>query len=288
MQRNFFVGLLLTLCMLSAEAQVQIFPTRLTLTEQNISGYLNLQNSSADKQTFDLQLVLYKMRKDGGFERQKNIPASHPLVERLKFSPRQVTLNPSEKQIVRVMVSEFSELPNGEHYLHLQALPQKVTSEKNQSQNSFQLNARISVAVPIVVRKGTVQAQPQILEAHYKKLPDGTLQFNFMIQKKGDGLLVGDFEVIKKNGESEETLAIVKGVASYIDQRTFTATVPSEEVEKVSSVKDGQLIYRFRSNADSAQSFSLEGSIDQNRAIKKQISTKKPAKNLEPNRSRQD
>jgi fimbrial chaperone protein len=261
MRKTLIFGVLWLLGPWMAWAQVQIFPTRLTLTDQNISGYLNLQNSSSDPQVYELQLVLFKMRNDGSFDRQKEIPSSHPLVDRLKFSPSQVTLKPGEKQIVRVMVSEFANLPTGEAYLHLQAVPQKASGAKSQAKTNFQLSARIAVAVPIVVRKGAVQAQPLILQARYKPEPDGGLKLSFEIQKKGDGLIFGDLEVLRKQNQTEEIITKVKGIASYIDQRSFVTIIPAEEAKKGSGLQDGELIYRFTSNSESAQSFALEGPL---------------------------
>ena len=261
MRGALFCGLISILAAGFSQAQVQIFPTRLTLTDQNVSGYLNLQNPSNEKQTFDLQLVHYKMRQDGGFERQKEIPANHPLVERLKFSPSQVTLNPSEKQVVRIMVTDLNGLPDGETYLHLQALPQKAGSPKSQTKGNFQLNARIAVAVPIVVRKGAVTVQPQIREARYRLQSDGGLQLKFQIQKKGEGFLVGDLEILQKKSQSEELITMFKGLASYIDDRSFGTTLSSEEMKKFPNLNEGSLIYRFKSNSDSGQAFSLEGTL---------------------------
>jgi fimbrial chaperone protein len=254
-----------------ALAQVQIFPTRLTLSDQNVSGYLNLRNASESDRTFELQLVFFQMRPDGSVEKQAQVPSSHPLVDRLKFSPSRVTLAPGEKQVVRVMMSEFEELPKGESYIHLQVVPDKSVesqpTRQAQSGASLQLNARVAVAVPIIFRKGVTEAVPQILEPRYWTHPGGGLQMQFKLQRKGEGFIVGDLSVFKKTDQTEELLTSLKGVSSYIDQRLVTAHISADELERISALGDSALTYKFASNSDSAQPFLLEGRFERSSEI---------------------
>lgn len=243
-------------------ASVQIFPTRLTLSEKTLSGHLTLRNSSESDQEYELGLVLYKMRSDGGFDRQKVIPANHPLLDKLKFSPFKVALKPSEKQVVRVMVAEFGDLSNGESYLHLEAVPQAEVRDRSRSKSNLQINARIAVAVPIIVRKGEVDTVPEIVDAKYQRLSDGGLLFEFELLKKGSGSVFGDLEIFENRSESPVVLTTVKGISSYIDKRSVKVTLSADEIKDLMSKKEVKFSYRFSSNEESASSFLLSGDFE--------------------------
>lgn len=250
-----------------ANSQVQVFPTRLTLSDQTRSSYLNLRNTQNKSETFEIELVQYKMKQDGSYTKSESIPQDHPLLERLKFSPKTVQLGPGEKQVVRVMVSDFDEMQDGEYYLHLQAVPQKSENERSEKESkkaSMQLNARIAVAIPIVVRKGKlISARPEIMNASYFRLKNGDLQLRMDIKKSGIGFVIGDLEIFSKKQNILKSLSVVKGISSYIEQRGFQHLIENnllkDFVELENNKIKSELIYIFKSNQDSTEPFELTG-----------------------------
>ncbi|MDB2683062.1 hypothetical protein N9Z27_02285 [Alphaproteobacteria bacterium] len=81
------------------------------------------------------------------------------------FSPRQFTLEPNEKQTVRIAVRRPADLPEGEYKTHLrmaaQARPTKNEIVKN---NKAKFGAQINYAysIPVVYRVGDYDAQIQL------------------------------------------------------------------------------------------------------------------------------
>lgn len=243
----------------TSQAQVQVFPTRITLTDQRPSSYLNLQNSSSASETYHLELVEFPPKPDGQFAAPRPPGADHPLKDRIKFSPALASLAPGEKQVVRLMSLQASELKTGEYVLYLRAAPE---GERNDGEKApgFHLNAKIAVAVPVIVRRGDVKVEPTITQATYET-HDNQTHFHFELHKTGNGFAHGDLEILarKKDATEPVSVATVRGLSSYLDSRRVEQTVSEKETSSAVGGEVAEWLYTFKSNSDSASPFSLEG-----------------------------
>lgn len=246
-------------------AQAQVFPTHITLTEDAPSSYLNLRNSTTGVQTYKVELVRFDMAKDGTLS--INPKAESNLTDIIKFSPKSITVPPGDKQVVRVMVTTFEELSLGEHHLHVRFVPE-AQKDANQdgagkSRSSMSLQARIAVAVPIVVRKGEgkLQASLEKVKATVDAKDDVTV--SMQIKNSSPFYIYGDMEIIGIADKSEFSLDKIIGVGSYISDRALTKVLTKKDIEEKSGgAKIAKIKVLFKSNTESAAPFDLVGESD--------------------------
>ncbi|WP_374076371.1 hypothetical protein [Bdellovibrio bacteriovorus] len=263
-------------------AQAQVFPTHLTLTEEAPSSYLNLRNSSSENQSYKIELMFFKMQKDGSMKREPSAP--NALTDVIKFSPKTISLTPNEKQVVRVMATSFDSLTDGEYYIHIHFLPSVNKSEDKESEvkksSSFSLTAKIAVAVPIVVRKGTgtLTGEVKNFKATYDKQKD--LNVNLSLTNNSKFFLYGDLDLIAVTDKGEVALDKVIGLSSYLPERTFTKKISAQDLaEKIKDDKIKKIKVTYKSNAESAAAFDL--------ASETEISTASPVKAKKKSSKRQ-
>jgi len=84
---------------------------------------------------------------------------THPMASKMiRFSPKQVTLKPNERQVVRLALRRPKGLLEGEYrsHLKLEALPPKKEADKNKGEMSIKLDVLLSYSIPVLVRQGNV------------------------------------------------------------------------------------------------------------------------------------
>lgn len=254
-------------------AQAQVFPTHLTLTEEAPSSYLNLRNSSSENQTYKIELMFFKMHKDGSMKREPQAP--NTLTDVIKFSPKSISLAPNEKQVVRVMATSFDSLTDGEYYIHIHFLPSVNKSEEKDSEvkksSSFSLTAKIAVAVPIVVRKGTgtLAGEVKNLKASYDKQKN--LDVSISLKNDSKFFLYGDLDLVAVTDKGDVPLDKVIGLSSYLPERAFSKKISAQDLsEKIKDNKIMKIKVTYKSNTESAAAFDL--------ASETEISTVSPVK----------
>jgi P pilus assembly chaperone PapD len=264
-----------------AWSQVQVFPTHLTLTEEAPSSYLNLRNANNKDQTYKIELIYYSMAKDGSMAQDPKHESK--LTEFLKFSPKSISLKAGEKQVVRVMLTSFDELTIGEHHMHVRFVPESEKSETKdaakKSASSMSLQAKIAVAVPVIVRKGEGKLEPSL--AGLKATTDTKDDLSISVQLKNSTpfYLYGDMELIALTEKGETTLDKIIGVGSYIPERAFTKSYSKKEwEEKTGGAKINKIKVSLKANSESAAPFDLssETEVTKGSQGKKKTPSKRP------------
>lgn len=257
-------------------AQAQVFPTRLTLTEEAPSSYLNLKNTTASPQKYRIELAQYLMKKDGTVVKA-NVE-NNPLTEVLKFSPKVVELAPNEKQVVRVMATAFDDLTDGDYYVYLHFIPESGSASSSPTKAKFSLQARIAVAVPVVVRHGTAKVDGKLTELKAANVKNGDLEVTFKLANSTKYFLTGNLDIIGVTDKGETVLSQTIGITSYIPSRTVKTSVTTKDVaEKLNGESLKKVKVKFASNENSGTTFELlgEATLDSSSSAKK---TKKVSK----------
>ncbi|MCV2885898.1 fimbria/pilus periplasmic chaperone [Aestuariibacter sp. AA17] len=166
---------LLTLLMLTSSlawSNLLIYPVRVSFDEQERSATLTLTNTSQQTNTYRLEWQENKALSEGGYtklseEEAKRLPIASPM---LRFSPRQVTLKPGQRQVIKLSLRRPRNLDEGEYRSHIlfKALPPKQTEEQQRA-TAMQINMVMSFAVPITIQQGRYDASVSLEDAtiHY-------------------------------------------------------------------------------------------------------------------------
>lgn len=251
-------------------AQVQVFPTHVTLSEETPSSYVTLKNATEDEQTYSVELTTFRMDKDGSLRTSKGAP--NEIADIIKYSPKSVTLSAGEKQIVRIMATTFDNLEDGERYIHIRFLPvskQTKSSDTKKASSSFSLRAKIAVAVPIVVRKGPGSVSGEIKNFTATFDAKNNLDVGFSLKNKSKYYLYGDLDIIAMTDDGEKELGKVIGLGSYIPERQFKKTFSVSDLqEKIVDKKIKKVKVIYKSNGDSAAPFELVSETEISQARK--------------------
>jgi P pilus assembly chaperone PapD len=227
---------LLLVLALPAHADLMLYPTRIVFEKNQRASQIELINNGSKPATYRISLVNRRMTEDGKFESADTAaPGERFAADMLRFSPRQITLEPGTAQTVRVMLRKPAELPEGEYRSHLQfeKLPDVEGDASIENQGKADkgigivLNALVGASVPVIVRHGATSANVGLghlaLQKDDARHPLLTLQF----EREGSSSVYGDLSVIfTPRGGKPQTLAEVGGIAVYTPNRIRQATLP--------------------------------------------------------------
>jgi len=204
------------------QASLLISPTRVTLNDRERSTSLILINTSQETRTYRLSWQEKSTLENGGYhnlsdEEAKSFPTASGMI---RLSPKQVTLNPDERQTIRIAVRRPKGLADGEYRSHLllQALPPKIPESDNVSGISIKLNVVMSYSLPVIVRQGEIEASVTLNSltlAKQKKFPRATI--TALLNHAGRNSVTGNMVAYWKpsQGAPEQVVARVNGYTIY-------------------------------------------------------------------------
>lgn len=219
-----FVFLFLIFFAVCSQANIQFFPTRINLSPKNKTATVSLRLRSDKAETFRISTMFYEMYEDGSVKQRPELSRSpESAASYIRFSPKQVTLQPNVEQIVRLRVRNISRL-NQEVRTHLYFRPMedplsKYVQKAPKGKNSFNLKAQIAVAIPVVVTPKPLKKDFFLENFRFVKNKKTPSKFSFDLIKNSPGFLYGDVHVYKIDGKKKKLVAQAKGVSSYIKKR---------------------------------------------------------------------
>lgn len=234
LQRALLASLLLLLGA-SAHAELMLHPTRLVFDKNTRTAQIELINNGTKPASYRITLVNRRMTEAGQFE-----PADSPqdgerfADSMLRYSPRQITLQPGTAQTVRVMLRKPAELAEGEYRSHLlfDKLPEvdgnaSIENRADGKQIGVMMNALVGASVPVIVRHGNVVATVNLAGLAIQKDAARRPLLAVRFEREGDSSVYGDVSVtFTPRGGKALTLAQVGGIAVYTPNRVRQAALP--------------------------------------------------------------
>lgn len=212
-------------------AELQVFPTKLSLSTRKKSTSITLRNRSKETTTYKISKIYYRQAEDGSMRKADEITLSdRALDEYLKFSPRRVTLRPGEEQVVRLMVRKSAKLAEGDYRTHIRFEPISQNEKKREdfvTQVKMSIKAKIAISVPVIFRQG----QPDFkLNLDGLNIVQNQKESSYSVNMNKDGNVFahGTLKLFyQKTKESEKKLiSIVNGVSLYSDKRSLQMKIP--------------------------------------------------------------
>jgi P pilus assembly chaperone PapD len=215
-----------------AAGDLLVAPTRVVLDGGRGTEVI-LNNVGDAPATYRISLELRRMDADGKLEEV----ATGAETEREKttlglisYAPRRVTLPPNQPQVIRIGARIDPALADGEYRAHMlfRAIPdaQPVTETPREGL-SIALTPIYGVTIPVIVRKGALQATAAISDVRLERGEDGpTLAFR--LSRIGDRSLYGRLRVTRPG--VTKPLYEARGIAVYAEvaQRTVALPLPPE------------------------------------------------------------
>lgn len=210
----------------NAAGQLMVSPTRIVFEGNERTKQVNLINNGAETGRYRISFVRRKMTEDGKFEEvAENEPGMYSD-DIVRFSPRQVTLQPGQSQIVRLMLRKKRDMPDGEYRSHMlfQSLPDPAATDisqlvdNNSKGLSIQLIPVVGITIPVIVRQGKLSSTVSLSDFELKQANTVKAEktLSLKINREGNRSAYGDFRVYftPRGGESV-VVAQVNGVAVY-------------------------------------------------------------------------
>ena len=253
---------LLALCA-PGRAELMLHPTRIVFEQNQRAAQIELINNGTRPASYRIALVNRRMTDAGQFE-----PADSPgpgerfADSMLRYSPRQITLQPGTAQTVRVMLRKPAELAEGEYRSHLlfDKLPdaEGENSIEQRGQDSgigVVVNALVGASVPVIVRHGKVDASVKLsgLAVQYDATRRPLLAMRF--EREGGSSVYGDVSVsFTPRGGKTHTVGQVGGIAVYTPNRVRQAALPLQLPAGVSLAAGSlEVVFRERPEAGGRQ-----------------------------------
>ncbi|MBU3016730.1 fimbria/pilus periplasmic chaperone [Paraglaciecola agarilytica] len=153
----FFSIILFTCAQHSANAELMVSPTRLVFNERDRAKELVLINSGNKQITYRLEWQEKKALVAGGYAdiQKSEVVNFRTASQMMRFSPKQVSLKPGERQIIKLALRKPKGLKDDEYRSHLllKALP-PLKQADSKAGMSITLNVQMSYSLPVSVRQG--------------------------------------------------------------------------------------------------------------------------------------
>lgn len=199
---------------------LMVAPTRVVLEGRTRSAELTLVNRGSRPAMYRVSFVSLRMTESGALERVPT-PGPDDAAALVRFSPRQVLLEPGVAQTVRLQVRKPANLPDGEYRAHLlfHAVPAGEEEESSAvTEGGFQVSLRpiFGISIPVIVRHGLTHASAEIEGASLRTEGERTL-LDLVLRRKGNASLYGDVQAtwIPTSGPPR-SLGSINGVGVYV------------------------------------------------------------------------
>ncbi|MFC5511755.1 molecular chaperone [Massilia jejuensis] len=219
----------------AARAELMLHPTRIVFDNNTRAAQIELINTGSKPASYRMSLVNRRMTEAGQFEAAETAQDGERFADpMLRYSPRQITLQPGTAQTVRVMLRKPAELAAGEYRSHLQfdKLPEVEGRASIESKGAdptrigVVLNALVGASVPVIVRHGAADASIALAGLALRKDEAGRDQLVLQFERAGGNSVYGDVSVTFTPGSGKpHTLARISGIAVYTPNRVRKATL---------------------------------------------------------------
>ncbi len=224
---------------LAGNAGLLLSPTRIVLENGAKYVTVTVRNTGDGTGRYKIELIDAVMDENGGIKvREDGSKDEFSAIGMLSLSPSNMTLKPDENQVVRLLVKNMSDAPDGEYRSHLQVRMTETDLDPDTSKpvegTGIAIKAKISTIIPVIIRKGQTAYNLAIDGAKFvtgggdnKQSPEVKVAISF----SGNRSILGDIKVTHIAADGKETqLAFLRGVAIYrgVSKRnqTVALTVP--------------------------------------------------------------
>lgn len=211
-----------------------VAPTRVVFEGTTRTASVTLRNTGTRQALYRISLEHYEMTEDGRTALvEAPVAGAAPVDEMVRFSPRQVLLEPGMYQTVRLLVRKPADLAPGEYRSHVtfRAVPETLEPAESAAAAttwSVRLEPVYGVAIPVIVRHGETDARIRIGEARVVPASDaGPPALRVVLEREGTRSTYGDIEITGPGSRRGTTVVgRARGVAVWLPNPSRSLLVP--------------------------------------------------------------
>jgi len=205
-----------------------VAPTRVVFEGRTRAAELTLLNIGKQTATYRISFTHLRMGETGDLkEIEKAQPGDQFADDLIRYSPRQVTLDPNVAQTIRLQVRKPEGLADGEYRSHLlfRAVPPEssqpetsVEAQEKKTGYSVRLTPIYGVSIPVIVRSGKTSVKSSLsdLAVRAAEKPGDPPSLEMKIRREGNESVYGNLRVLfTPPSGKEQVVAVLNGVAVY-------------------------------------------------------------------------
>jgi hypothetical protein len=193
------------------------------------SAELTLLNIGTQAATYRISFTHFRMLENGDLKEVEQPAAGDAVADDLiRYSPRQVMLEPNVSQTIRLQLRKPESLADGEYRSHLLfravppegAIPGNVveSEDKKATGYSIRLTPIYGVSIPVIVRQGQTSVKASLTELSVQpaeKAGDPPI-LQVKIRREGNQSVYGNLQVtfVSSSGR-EQVVGTLNGLAVY-------------------------------------------------------------------------
>jgi P pilus assembly chaperone PapD len=223
-----------------------IAPTRVVLNSSRGTEVI-LNNIGKDTATYRISLEVRRMDSDGSIDLVEPGNATeleNKALAMISYAPRRVVLPPQQPQAIRIGVRAPADLPDGEYRVHMlfRAIPdaKPVTTTSVSNSVSVQVTPIYGITIPVIVRRGALQATAAISGVALTNTKDGQ-RLDLQLTRSGTRSTYGNIRVMKP-GEPKPLMEVVGiGVYPEVTSRTVSLGIAPD----VAALMKGPVVIQY-------------------------------------------
>lgn len=221
-----FIILTCLLVVKNVQANMLISPMRVVLNDRERSTEVILINTSNKTKSFRVDWAQKKALSNGGYlDLDDKQATSFPIASKMfRVSPKQVTLKPGARQIVKLAARRPKGLLDGEYRSHLKftALPTGTADNGDSRRTGIRLNLLLNYSIPIILRKGPMDYNVVINDANVKEyIVEGNLkrEVNISMSRTGKNSTFGSLVAYwtPSNGGDEQRVGVLNSLNFFAE-----------------------------------------------------------------------
>jgi hypothetical protein len=240
-----------------AVGDLLVAPTRLILDDRTRTAEVTLINVGAARATYRVSFLHQRMTEVGEMkilEPGQEQPEEMFADKLVRFTPRQVLLEPRVAQTLRVQLRLPEGLAEGEYRSHLlfRAVPEAAAPADLGAADagkgvSIQLRPIYGVSIPLIVRHGKTSATVTIADValHAAEAADQRPALTLRLNRTGNASSYGNVVVnLLRPGSKAVTVGTMSGVAVYTQNASRLVRMPLTIPEGVKLLGALQVTYQ--------------------------------------------
>jgi hypothetical protein len=238
------LGLVCVVAASRAWASISISPAyvEVSLDKGRPAGRFEINNLGDEEERYRVKAVHFTFFKDGAL--REITPDDNSLAPWIKFNPKEFTLPPKTKQVVRFVIVPPAKLRQGEYWagMELESLKTAIGEGEDASGRKLRLEVIASILVPIFGEVGDSRYEGLVKEVKLSAHEKGTRLEVAMANTGNSRLLVtGKYEIADSAGKVMEEGSLGKAYVLRGGERVFAIDVKA-------NLPEGDYTVRIRCN----------------------------------------
>lgn len=230
-------------------AVLLIHPTLVMFEGNERSATITLTNRGDEIGTFETGWVDYTMTPQGGLLKMDDV-APWSVQPYVRYSPRRVTLDPGESQVVKVALRRSNDAAPGEYYSHFRVLTlnsedptnndTKAARELPENTTAVTIKTRTAIAIPIIWRNSQESSGATITSADFDRQ---TRKLTVDVRRHGHLSVRGFlYAFVEAPDGTRRSLAEPVPLVIYPNLEGKTIDIPFDEGISPDSLADGATV----------------------------------------------